>query len=140
MINKKSEVTEIGRDFYSFIPHADISEHDCVNAAANMYEKGYRRLSDHIIEIPALVGDTIWYIDKSYKVQEAQVVRICIDGYYSRYLIATRYDYDTEDTIRLALRFDDLNNSYWLTKEPAEERLVKIINSLKISNNRGNNG
>lgn len=132
-INKEAEVRQLGEDIYGLLPDDAVNERDCLNAAEQLYEKGYRKLCDKVLEIPCLIGDTIWYVDKNYVVQEAQVVRIIIDGFYSRYVIATRYDYETKDTVRLALRFEDLNNDYWLTKEPAEARLKEIINSMKLN-------
>lgn len=132
--DSEAQIKQLGDDIYNLLPDYDVNERDCQNAAKELYEKGHRKLSDKVIETPCLVGDSIWYIDKNYTVQEAQVVRIVIDGFYSRYVIASRYDYETEDTIRLALRFEDLNTDYWLTKEPAEERLKEIINSMKLTN------
>lgn len=119
----EKQIEEMAQDIDKALPDYEHNARDCKNAAYELHQKGYRKLRDSVIEIPCLVGDTIWYIDKDSKVQEAQVTRIIIDGFYSRYIIASRYDYETEETIRLVLRFERLNIDYWLKKELAEERL-----------------
>ena len=53
----------------------------------------------------------------------------CIDIRGTNYhIIATRYIYETEETVKLYLFFSDLNKRFWLTKEEAEEALSGIQN------------
>lgn len=84
-----------------------------------------RLLENGGIMPPCKVGDTVWYIDKNYNVQKAEVT--CIDiRSTSKSLIATRYVWETEETVKLALMFKHLNESYWLTKEQAEKALAEV--------------
>ena len=93
--------------------------------AKHLYDEDYRKQSENVIELPCKIGDDIWYIDKKYTVQKAEVT--CIDiRSTSRHIIATRYVWETEETIKLALMFERLNVDYWLTKEEAEEALAKM--------------
>lgn len=116
---KVIEITEqIARDAHCGLPSPRMY-------AKDLYRKGYRKQSENVIELPCKIGDEIWYIDKKYTVQKAEVT--CIDiRSTSRHLIAMRYVWEIEDTIKLALRFDRLNVDYWLSKKEAEEALAKM--------------
>lgn len=85
-------------------------------------EEGYEKKSKNIINIPCNIHDTIYYIDKNYNIQEAEVTCIDIRG-TSKHIIATRYNWETEETIKLALPFEKVNIDYWLKKEDAEKAL-----------------
>lgn len=93
--------------------------------AEALYNADYRKQSENVIELPCKVGAKIWYIDKNYTVQKAEVTSISIRT-TSRHIIATRYVWETEETIKLALMFERLNVDYWLTKEEAENVLAKM--------------
>ena len=84
-------------------------------------------LANGVIAPPCSMNDTIWYIDKDYNVRDAEVSCIDIRG-TNYHIIATRYIYETEETVKLYLFFSDLNKRFWLTKEEAEEALSGIQN------------
>ena len=94
-------------------------------SAKKLYNAGYRKQSENTIELPCNLNAEIWYIDKNYTIQKAEVSSINIKA-SSRHIIATRYVWETEETIKLALMFERLNIDYWLTKEEAEEALAKM--------------
>ena len=112
----------------------DYSE-ECVCA----FEDGYKGAPDFakffvdhllaggVIVPPCKVGDTVWYIDTNYNIQKAEVTSINIRS-QSKSLIATRYVWETEETVKLALMFEHLNEDYWLTKEQAEKALAEVAN------------
>ena len=84
-------------------------------------------LENGVIVPPCKVGDTVWYIDTNYNIQKAEVT--CIDiRSTSKSLIATRYVWETEETVKLALMFEHLNEGYCLTKEQAEKALAEVAN------------
>ena len=87
-------------------------------------------LENKIIVPPCLSGDTIYYIDKDKNIQEAQVNSIIVTG-GNHNIVASRYIWETEDTIRLYFVFDDLDRRFWLAKEKAEEALKKIESNGK---------
>lgn len=93
--------------------------------AKALYDAGYRKQSEHVIELPCNLNAGIWYIDKNYTIQKAEVSSIIIKA-SSRHILAVRYVWETEETIKLALRFENLNIDYWLTKEEAEKALAKM--------------
>lgn len=84
-------------------------------------------LSEGVIVPPCKVGDTIWYINQNYSIQSAEVTRIDVRS-TSKHLIASRYDWKTEETVKLAFMFKHLNESYWLTEEEAEKALERSEN------------
>lgn len=81
-------------------------------------------LANRVIVLPCEIGDEIWYIDKNYTIQKAQISSAIIQS-SSMHLMAMRYDEETEEIIKLAIRFEDLNIDYWTTKEEAEQALEK---------------
>ena len=93
--------------------------------AKALYNAGYRKQSENTVELPCNLNAEIWYIDKNYTIQKAEVSSVNIKA-SSRHIIATRYVWETEETIKLALMFEHLNRDYWLTKEEAEEALAKM--------------
>ena len=82
-------------------------------------------LANGVIAPPCSINDTIWYIDKDYNIRDAEVTCIYIRG-TNYHVIATRYIYETEETVKLYLFFSDLNIRFWLTKEEDEEALRGI--------------
>ena len=124
--------------------HERLTETEKINKYCSMVECGehcedcyvgnlYNRLAEledkiengTLIELPCKVGDKIWYIDKNYTIQQAEVT--CIDiRTTSRHIIATRYVLEKEDTIKIALMFEDFNVDYWLTKAEAEAKLKEL--------------
>jgi hypothetical protein len=82
-------------------------------------------LANGVIAPPCKIRDTIWYIDKNYNIQNAEVTCIDLRG-TSKHIIATRYVWETEETIKLALMFERLNVDYWLTKTEAERALAEM--------------
>lgn len=85
-------------------------------------------MSNNVVVLPCNVNDTVWYIDQKYNIQEAEVSCIDIRGYTNKHIIAKRYDYEKEDIITVVFFFEDLNDSFWLSREEAE-------NVLKERNN-----
>jgi hypothetical protein len=102
----------------------------CRKLAERLYNAGYRKQSENTVELPCNLNAEIWYIDKNYTIQKAEVSSINIKA-SSRHIIATRYVWETEETIKLALMFEHLNIDYWLTKEEAEEALAKMKGGAK---------
>lgn len=92
--------------------------------ASHLASKNYCKQSERVIELPCNLNAEIWYIDKNYTIQKAEVSSIVIKA-SSRHILAVRYVWETEETIKLALRFEDLNIDYWLTEEEAENALAK---------------
>ena len=128
---KVIETTEqIARDAHCGLPSPRMY-------AKDLYWHGYRKQSENVIELPCKVGAKIWYIDKNYTVQKAEVTSISIRT-TSRHIIATRYVWETEETIKLALMFERLNVDYWLTKEEAENVLAKMKGGAERRNNEKN--
>lgn len=82
-------------------------------------------LANRVIVLPCEVGNEIWYIDKNYTIQKAQISSAIIKS-SSMHFIAMRYEEETEEIIKLAIRFEDLNVDYWATKEEAEKALAKM--------------
>jgi hypothetical protein len=80
-------------------------------------------MSNNVVVLPCNVNDTVWYIDQKYNIQEAEVSCIDIRGYTNKHIIAKRYDYEKEDTITVVFFFEDLNDSFWLSREEAENVL-----------------
>lgn len=101
------------------------------NLATQFTDYALEQIVEHFIDkgivaSPCKIGQKIWYIDKNKKIQEAEVV--CIDiRATSKHIIATRYVWETEETVKLALMFDRLNEDYWLTKEQAN----KVLREMK---------
>ena len=96
-----------------------------VEIAEALYNAGYRKQSENVIELPCNLNAEIWYIDKNYTIQKAEVSSINIKA-SSRHIIAMRYVWEIEETIKLALAFERLGVDYWLTKEEAEQALAKM--------------
>lgn len=104
---------------------------DCNNGGGSNHGCADHLLENGIIVPPCNIGETIWYIDKKYTIQNAEVTSIDIRGATSRHIVATRYVWETEETIKLALMFERLNVDYWLTKEGAEDALAKMKGGTK---------
>lgn len=81
-------------------------------------------LDNGVIVSPCKIRDTIWYIDKNYNIQNAEVTCIDLRG-TSKHIIATRYVWETEETVKLALMFEQFNVDYWLTRAEAERALAE---------------
>jgi hypothetical protein len=101
--------------------------------ADHLHKETIERVADYLIAnnvvaLPCNVNDTVWYIDQKYNIQEAEVSCIDIRGYTNKHIIAKRYDYEKEDTITVVFFFEDLNDSFWLSRAEAE-------NVLKERNN-----
>lgn len=82
-------------------------------------------MSNNVVVLPCKVGDTVWYIDQKYNIQEAEVS--CID-ITNKHIIAKRYDYEKEDTIRVVFFFKDLNDRFCLSRAEAENVLKERTN------------
>ena len=121
--NKIEERHELSESIYMSGHGLDWQESDDI--ADQLYAEGYRKQSENTIELPCKAGDEIWYIDKNYIIQKAEVTSISIRT-TSRQIIVSRYVWETEETIKLALMFEHLNIDYWLTKEEAEKALAKM--------------
>lgn len=126
--HEAEKIEEMAKDLCDIIVWTDLDGESMIDAeqtCAALYDIGYRKQGDNIVELPCNIGDEIWYINKNYSVQKAEVT--CIDIRFSgRYLIATHYVWETEKTIKLALKFEYLNIDYWLTKDEAEKALAKM--------------
>lgn len=81
-----------------------------------------RLLESGVIAPPVKAGETIWYIDKDKKVQEAQV-RVIDHRDNCYHIIAHRYDYEKEDIVKVYLAFERFKKNFWLSKKEAEEAL-----------------
>ena len=99
----------------SLIRHIDKSCKLAENIADDLLANG-------VIVPPCKIRDTIWYIDKNYNIQNAEVTCIDLRG-TSKHIIATHYVWETEETVKLALMFEYLNVDYWLTRGEAERAL-----------------
>ena len=127
MSNEEKQIEEIKNVLIHTCKRIRTREDDIMqdHYAKALYNAGYRKQSENTVELPCNLNAEIWYIDKNYTIQKAEVSSVNIKA-SSRHIIATRYVWETEETIKLALMFEHLNIDYWLTKEEAEEALAKM--------------
>lgn len=77
------------------INHCEYCE-DCEGIVEALYNAGYRKQSENIVELPCKVGDWIWYVYRN-EINKAKVEEIQYDaskhGYYSYSFVVYAYDF-----------------------------------------------
>lgn len=67
---------------------------DCDDIAEQLYDEGYRKQSENVIELPCKVGDAVYYVDKG-RMKEATVGEITV-GRNNNWIIVIEFSCDED--------------------------------------------
>ena len=103
--------------------------------AEALYNAGYRKQSENIIELPCKVGDKVWFLNTHYSiamyrnaVYEAKVVRVYVEkGNILCLSIQVKNEMGTTEYPRIT----EIGKTVFFTKKEAEKALAKMKGGAK---------